>query len=109
MPQNTQQLPSELNRDVEMIEEVKHISKNSSEACIPQNRNSCAADKVEIIPGTSNSKSTGSTLPGSSHLKEQTRILTFHVHYKNKIFRIDISDTKTVGMLIIMNRCVYLY
>ncbi|OXU24214.1 hypothetical protein TSAR_001469 [Trichomalopsis sarcophagae] len=102
MPQNTQQLPSELNRDVEMTEEIKHVPPriaSTETASLPHTRNSCSADDVEILPGTSNSRNIGKMLAGSSRLKDQLRILTFRVHYQNNIYHIDIPDTSTVGDL----------
>lgn len=100
MPQNTQQLPSELNRDVEMIEEIKNVPPRitpTETASLPHTRNSGSAEKVEILPGTSNSKNKGKILAGSSRLKDQLRILTFRVHYQDNTYHIDIPDTSTVG------------
>lgn len=113
MPQNTQQLPSELNRDVEMIEEIKHVAPrlaSTETASLPLSRNSCSADKVEILPGTSNSRNIGKMLAGSSRLKDQLRILTFRVHYQTNAYHIDIPDTSTVGQLIfivVLNHYIY--
>ncbi|XP_058789619.1 FAS-associated factor 1 [Phymastichus coffea] len=99
MPQNTQQLPSELNRDIEMIEEIKHVSKNSSNTISTLQNKSLNSPKVEILPGTSSSKTLCKSLPGSSRLKEQSKILTFHVHYQSKTVKIEMSDTNTIGDL----------
>ncbi|XP_011503570.1 PREDICTED: FAS-associated factor 1 [Ceratosolen solmsi marchali] len=100
MPQNTQQLPSEINLDIEMIEEKNHVSKNSSDLVyIQKSKNSDTQDQDEVLPGTSNSKSIESILVESRRLKDQIRILTFHVHYQSKIFQIEISDTNSVENL----------
>lgn len=97
MPQNTQQLPSELNRDIEMIEEIKHVPKNISDITPTlQNKNS-ESHKTEILPGTSSSRTSAMSLPGSSRLKDQSRRLTFHIHYQTKTIEIEIPDTSTVG------------
>jgi hypothetical protein len=108
MPQNTQQLPSELNQDIEMIEEKKHVSKNSSDLVHKQqNKNVYRVDQIEVLPGTSNSKNIETILAGSNRLKDQRRILTFYIHYQSKTFQIEISDTNSVGMFIFISFIFY--
>ncbi|XP_024936165.1 FAS-associated factor 1 isoform X2 [Cephus cinctus] len=94
MPQDSQQLPSEMGPDIEMIEEIRGNSRNSlsSSSEIAQtlkNTNTPRADVVEIVkPGTSRPRNSSGP-----------RTLTFHINYSNQVIQIDLPETRTVGDL----------
>lgn len=95
MPQNSQQLPSEINRDVEMIEEVKTISTQAT-TCSP------SEDIVEVIPGTSNSSSSSRLKTSTSLTRGKTpcKMIDFNVHYESNVYPIKISESATLGMFV---------
>ncbi|XP_003703822.1 fas associated factor casp isoform X1 [Megachile rotundata] len=88
MPRGTQQLPSEITPDIEMIEEIErmpHSSTLSSQtACAPKNNS-----KVDIVE---NSK------PGTSKPKScvRGRMLTFHINYLNNEYEINLSELSSL-------------
>jgi hypothetical protein len=98
MPQETQTLPSEMDVDVEMIEEIKQEPANpvkpgsdvtvvsciSSDCPLPfQLPVSISAD---VIP-----------LPSTSQSERNTRILQFHIHFREKLIELQLPDSGTVG------------
>ncbi|XP_033310087.1 FAS-associated factor 1 isoform X1 [Bombus bifarius] len=80
----TQQLPSEVSPDIEMIEEIERMpqahSLSSQTNCDPKSNS-----KVEV---TENSK------PGTSKPKscERERTLTFHINHLNNEYKINLSE-----------------
>ncbi|XP_063989568.1 FAS-associated factor 1 [Diachasmimorpha longicaudata] len=90
MHHDTQQLPSEMSPDIEMMEVVHGVPvvTFSSPADIPnQNRRKESNQDNSVKPGTSNPKNSIS------------RILTFNVKYLDNIYKIDISDSCTLSDL----------
>ncbi|XP_014295657.1 FAS-associated factor 1 [Microplitis demolitor] len=89
MNHDTQQLPSEINPDVEMVEVVQGvpvITFSSSDVTQTPKSESILKDNSENIkPGTSNTET--STIP---------KILTFQVHYLNTVYKINISELCTL-------------
>ncbi|XP_076220942.1 fas associated factor casp isoform X2 [Nomia melanderi] len=88
MPRGTQQLPSEMSPDIEMIEEIERTphSSSSSSQTTNDSRNSSKMDVVENSkPGTSKSKSYGSG-----------RTLTFCVNYLSNVYKINLSESSRV-------------
>lgn len=74
MPSGTQQLPSEMTPDIEMIEEIR------ATPCVPSS--AAQMDVVENAkPGTSRPKSCA-----------RGRTLTFRIDYLNSVFNIDLSE-----------------
>ncbi|KAJ9584098.1 hypothetical protein L9F63_021570 [Diploptera punctata] len=100
MPQETQTLPSEMDVDVEMIEEVKREPTNSDKADPDVTVISCIGSdcplpfqlpvsvSADVIP-----------LPSTSQSETNTRLLQFHIHFKDKMAQLQIPDTGTVGDL----------
>lgn len=90
MNHDTQQLPSEINPDVEMVEVVQGvpvITFSSSDVTQTPKSESILKDNSENIkPGTSNTET--STIP---------KILTFQVHYLNTVYKINISELCTLS------------
>ena len=99
MPQNTQQLPSERNQDIEMIEEIKHSPSIVSISEVPFNsKNSNYNSDKGDVPGTSNLRSLLNNSPGSSRLKEPSKLLTFRVHYLSNVYNINLSEKSLLGI-----------
>lgn len=88
MPQNSQQLPSEMNRDVEMIEEVKQAPPVGPDVALLRNN----------LPGTS-SRLIGNNTNQLNNLKDSSRTLTFLINYLSKVYEIKISESKTLGII----------
>ncbi|XP_014207984.1 FAS-associated factor 1 [Copidosoma floridanum] len=95
MPQNSQQLPSEMNRDVEMIDEIKP---RQPIVCSP------SEDIVEVMPGTSSNNSRMNTRVQANLARTKTlpKQLMFTVHYQSSVYPVDIKDTCTLGDLKIL-------
>ncbi|KAK0075269.1 hypothetical protein PV325_009280 [Microctonus aethiopoides] len=94
MHRDTQQLPSEMSPDVEMVEVVKGVpvitfSSSSEVAHAPKNTMTPMTDHTENVrPGTSNVKNSITA-----------RIITFHIRYLDQIYKIDISESCTLSDL----------
>ncbi|XP_012278050.1 FAS-associated factor 1 [Orussus abietinus] len=97
MPQDSQQLPSEMSPDIEMIEEIRGNQPQqpqqsfTSEVFLqaPTNSNTTKVNVTEVVkPGTSKPK-----------CHKVPRLLTFNVNYDNRVVKIEISETSTVGDL----------
>ncbi|KYN14165.1 FAS-associated factor 1 [Trachymyrmex cornetzi] len=96
MPQTTQQLPSEMAPDIEMVEEIKvtplsssSSSSSSSKLQTVQNSNKTGAMKADIVE---------SAKPGTSRPKScmKNRQLTFHINYLDNVYKINLSDLSTL-------------
>ncbi|KAL6264814.1 hypothetical protein P5V15_004909 [Pogonomyrmex californicus] len=90
MPQTTQQLPSEMTPDIEMVEEIKVTPRSSSSKLqAVQNSKKTVTAKADIVenakPGTSRSKSC-----------MKNRILTFHINYLDNIYKLNLSELSTL-------------
>ena len=88
MPRGTQQLPSEISPDIEMIEEIErmpHSSTLSSQTVCTSKNNS----KVDVVE---NSK------PGTSKPKScvRGRTLTFHIIHLNNEYEINLSEQSSL-------------
>lgn len=89
MPHGTQQLPSEISPDIEMIEEIErmpHSSTLSSQTVCTSKNNS----KVDVVE---NSK------PGTSKPKScvRGRTLTFHIIHLNNEYEINLSEQSSLS------------
>nr|XP_033341145.1 FAS-associated factor 1 isoform X1 [Megalopta genalis] len=89
MPSDTQQLPSEMSPDIEMIEEIErmpHSSSSSASQTVNDTKNSTKVDVIE------NSK------PGTSKYKNyaRARTLTFCVNYLSNVHIINIPESSSV-------------
>ncbi|XP_078048361.1 fas associated factor casp isoform X2 [Augochlora pura] len=89
MPSDTQQLPSEMSPDIEMIEEIErmpHSSSSSASQTVNDTENSTKVDVIE------NSK------PGTSKYKNFTRArtLTFCINYLSNVHIINIPESSSV-------------
>lgn len=91
MPQDTQQLPSEIGPDIEMLEEVKATPRSSSSILqTPQNSRKIGTTKADIIE----SAKPGTSRPNSCM---KNRTLTFHIYYHNNVYKINMSESSTLG------------
>ncbi|XP_029157021.1 FAS-associated factor 1 isoform X1 [Nylanderia fulva] len=90
MPQGTQQLPSEMAPDIEMVEEIKIIPHSSSAK--PQTAQS--SKKIE----TTKADVVESAKPGTSRPKScmRNRMLTFHINYLDNVYKINLSELSTL-------------
>ncbi|XP_011168578.1 FAS-associated factor 1 isoform X2 [Solenopsis invicta] len=95
MPQTTQQLPSEMAPDIEMVEEIKVTPRSSSSSKLQTMQNSKKTGAVSTVDTVENSK------PGTSRPKScmKNRTLTFHVTYLNDVYKINISELSTLKEL----------
>ncbi|XP_076635761.1 fas associated factor casp isoform X2 [Colletes latitarsis] len=88
MPRGTQQLPSEMSPDIEMIEEIERMphSSSSSSQTVHDSKSNSKMDVVE------NSK------PGTSKLKNcaRERILTFRINYLSNVYKINLSELSSL-------------
>ncbi|EGI70162.1 PREDICTED: FAS-associated factor 1 isoform X1 [Acromyrmex echinatior] len=93
MPQTTQQLPSEMAPDIEMVEEIKvtplSSSSSSSKLQTVQNSKKTGAMKADTVE---------SAKPGTSRPKScmKNRQLTFHINYLDNVYKINLSDLSTL-------------
>lgn len=98
MLHGTQQLPSEVSPDIEMIEEIERMpqahSLSSQTNCDPKSNS-----KVEV---TENSK------PGTSKPKscEKERTLTFHINHLNNEYKINLSEFSSLSKWLILYHIV---
>ncbi|XP_071557811.1 FAS-associated factor 1 isoform X2 [Temnothorax nylanderi] len=93
MPQTTQQLPSEITPDIEMVEEIKVTPRSStSKLQTVQNSNKPGAVKADVVE---NAK------PGTSRPKScmKNRTLTFHINYLDNVYKINLSELSTLREL----------
>ncbi|XP_043279673.1 FAS-associated factor 1 [Venturia canescens] len=96
MHHDTQQLPSEMSPDIEMMEVVQGVpvitfSSSSEVAHAPKNILTPRADNTENVkPGTSRARNSAQT---------STRQLEFHIHHANRSFMIKLPESSTVGDL----------
>lgn len=94
MHHDTQQLPSEMSPDIEMMEVVQGVpvitfSSSSEVAHAPKNVLTPRVDNTENVkPGTSRARSSAQT---------STRQLDFRIHYANRSFMIKLPESGTVG------------
>lgn len=91
MPQGTQQLPSEMTSDIEMVEEIKitpHSSLTKQQTA--QNSKKIGTTKADVIE---NAK------PGTSRPKScmRNRTLTFHINYLDNVYKINLSELSTLS------------
>nr|XP_012222089.1 PREDICTED: FAS-associated factor 1 isoform X2 [Linepithema humile] len=92
MPRGTQQLPSEMAPDIEMVEEIKATPRSSSSSKLQIAQNSKkigTTTKADIIE---------SAKPGTSRPKScmRNRILTFHLNYLDNVYKINLSELSTL-------------
>jgi len=98
MPQETQTLPSEMDVDVEMIEETKQDPSSPVKSSPDVTVVSCIGSdcplpyqlpisvSADVIP-----------LPSTSQSESSTRLLQFHIHFREKVIPLQLPDTGTVG------------
>lgn len=95
MPQTTQQLPSEMTPDIEMVEEIKVTPRSStSKLQIVQNSKKTGVMKTDVVE---NAK------PGTSRPKScmKNRTLTFHINYLDNVYKINLSELSTLSKWIV--------
>lgn len=91
MPQTTQQLPSEMTPDIEMVEEIKVTPRSStSKLQTMQNSKKTGAVKTDVAE---------SAKPGTSRPKScmKNRTLTFHINYLDNVHKINLSELSTLS------------
>lgn len=92
MPRGTQQLPSEMTPDIEMVEEIKATprSSSSSKLQVAQNSKKIGTIKADIIE---------SAKPGTSRPKScmRNRMLTFHLNYLDNVYKINLPELSTLS------------
>ncbi|EZA56540.1 FAS-associated factor 1 isoform X3 [Ooceraea biroi] len=93
MPRGTQQLPSEMAPDIEMIEEIKATPRSASSSKIqtPQSSRKIAIKAADAT-------SAESAKPGTSRPKScmRNRTLTFHINYLDNVHKINLSELSTL-------------
>ncbi|PNF19491.1 FAS-associated factor 1 [Cryptotermes secundus] len=100
MPQETQTLPSEMDVDVEMIEEIKREPSNSVKSSPDVTVISCVRSDCPLpfqLP-----VSVGADfipLPSTSQPESSTRLLQFRIHFREEVIQLQLPDTGTVGDL----------
>lgn len=89
MPQGTQQLPSEMTSDIEMVEEIKVTSHSSSSKQQTAQNSKKIGTKADIVE---------SAKPGTSRPKScmRNRTLTFHINYLDNVYKINLSELSTL-------------
>jgi hypothetical protein len=95
MPRGTQQLPSEMTPDIEMVEEIKAIPRSSSSKLQTSQSSRKIATKADAIE---NAK------PGTSRPKScmKNRTLTFHINYLDNVYKIHLSELSTLSKWIFL-------
>lgn len=91
MPQTTQQLPSEMTPDIEMVEEIKVTPRSStSKLQMVQNAKNTGVVKADVVE---------SAKPGTSRPKScmKNRTLTFHINYLDNVYKINLSELSTLS------------
>lgn len=94
MLRSTQQLPSEISPDIEMIEEIERMPQSHSFS----SQTNCDSKNNSIMEVTENSK------PGTSKSKtcERERTLTFHVNHLNNEYEINLSEFSSLSKYFII-------
>lgn len=87
MPEDSQQLPSEMGPDIEMIEEIRGTPEITDIVTISSNSSPSRADLPEIIR------------PGTSRTRNNTSTITFHIHYMDTVFDIQLPESHSVAYL----------
>ncbi|XP_012260990.2 FAS-associated factor 1 [Athalia rosae] len=87
MPEDSQQLPSEMGPDIEMIEEIPRNPEIIDIINISNDPSPLRADLPEIIR------------PGTSRPRSNTSKIIFHIHYMDTVFDIELSDSHSVANL----------
>jgi hypothetical protein len=98
MPQETQTLPSEMDVDVEMIEEIKQEPTNPVKANPDVTVVSCIGSDCSLPFQLPVSVSADVVpLPSTSQSKSSARLLQFCIHFREKLIQLQLPDTGTVG------------
>lgn len=99
MPQDTQTLPSEVDTDVQMVEEVKRPRSVSTRVTrASSSRLSSGANNSHRFRMPTSISADVISLPSTSHGRE-ARSLNFHVYFREKDAKLTLPDTDTVGEL----------
>ncbi|XP_020281775.1 FAS-associated factor 1 [Pseudomyrmex gracilis] len=95
MPQGTQQLPSEMAPDIEMVEEIKAIPQSSSTKlqAIAQNTKKLIGNTPKVVSDTAENARPGTSRPKSCM---RNRTLTFHINYLDNDYKINLSELSTL-------------
>ncbi|XP_067002925.1 FAS-associated factor 1 [Anabrus simplex] len=100
MPQETQTLPSEMDSDIEMIEEIKQVPSNPMQSSPDITVVSCVGGGSYPVPFQLPVSISADVIPlPSTSQGREARILQFHVHFRDRIIELEIPDTGTVGDL----------
>lgn len=98
MPQETQTLPSEMDVDVEMIEEIKREPSNSVKSSPDVTVISCVRSDCPLPFQLPVSVSDDFIpLPSTSQPESSTRLLQFRIHFREEVIQLQLPDTGTVG------------
>nr|CAD7399187.1 unnamed protein product [Timema cristinae] len=95
MPHETQTLPSEMDVDVEVLEEVRPTRNHSSLSDVSV----IACDDSPPLPRPLSVSADVVPFPSTSSGKDNARMLQFHVNFKDKMSHLELRDTATVGDL----------
>lgn len=99
MPQETQTLPSEMDVDVEMIEEIKREPSNSVKSSPDVTVISCVRSDCPLPFQLPVSVSADFIpLPSTSQSESSTRLLQFHIHFREEVIQLQLPDTGIVGL-----------
>lgn len=95
MPRGTQQLPSEMGPDIEMVEEVVKATPRSSSSGALQT----AQNSRRVGTTTTKTDVAENAKPGTSRPKSwmRNRTLTFHINYLNTVYKIHLPESSTFG------------
>lgn len=98
MPQTTQQLPSEMAPDIEMVEEIKVTPRSASTSKLQNLNRTESAAKADVVE---------SAKPGTSRPKScmKIRTLTFHINYLDNVYKINLSELSTLSKCGLLNIC----
>lgn len=100
MPQETQTLPSEMDVDVEMIEDTKQDPSSPVKLSPDVTVVSCVGSDCPLPFQLPVSVTTDVIpLPSTSQSESSTRLLQFHIHFREKVIQLQLPDTGTVGDL----------
>lgn len=96
MPQGTQQLPSEMAPDIEMVEEIKAIPQSSSTKlqATAQNSKKIIGNTPKVVSDTAENARPGTSRPKSCM---RNRTLTFHINYLDNDYKINLSELSTLS------------
>ncbi|XP_046751610.1 FAS-associated factor 1 isoform X1 [Diprion similis] len=87
MPEDSQQLPSEMGPDIEMIQEIRRTPEIIDIVTIPSN----SSPPIIRVPEN--------TRAGTSKTRSNTSTVTFHIHYMDTVFDIQLPVSHSVGYL----------